>query len=83
MKIDLPTDQRKWLEAEVAAGRFTSVSEAVEMAIAGLMIDEEDDLRWAKPLIEEARAEVARGEVLTAEDFFTFLDDESTKLQSR
>jgi|EndMetStandDraft_7_1072992.scaffolds.fasta_scaffold280274_2 antitoxin ParD1/3/4 len=83
MKIDLPADQQKWLEAEVAAGRFASVGEAVEMAIAGLMIDEDDDLSWAKPYVDEARAAVARGEVITAEEFFTFLDQENAKLRSR
>jgi antitoxin ParD1/3/4 len=82
MKIDLPADQRKWLEAEVASGRFASIGEAVEMAIAGLMIDEEDDLAWAKPLADQARASVARGDALTDEAFFGFLDDEIGKRHS-
>jgi antitoxin ParD1/3/4 len=83
MKIDLPADQKQWLEAEVASGRFGSIGEAVEMAIAGLMIDEEDDLAWAKPLVDEARAEIARGEVLSGEEFFASLDDQIAKLRSR
>jgi antitoxin ParD1/3/4 len=83
MKIDLPADQKKWLESEVASGRFASIGEAVEMAIAGLMIDEEDDLVWAKPLVDQARSSVARGDVLTGDEYFRFLDDEILKLRSR
>lgn len=83
MKIDLPSDQKQWLEAEIASGRFASIGEAVEMAIAGLMIDEADDLSWAKPLVDEARASVARGDVLTGDEFFAFLDDEIDKRRSR
>ena len=83
MKIDLPADQKKWLESEVASGRFASIGEAVEMAIAGLMIDEEDDLAWAKPLVEQARASVAQGDVLTGDEYFEFLDDEIAKRRLR
>ena len=72
MDIDLPADQKKWLESEVAAGRCASIGEAVEMAIAGLMIDEEDDLAWAKPAIDQARACIADGDVLTGDAFFGF-----------
>ncbi len=38
MNVKLPKDQQKWLEAEVAAGRFASIDEAVALAVADLMM---------------------------------------------
>lgn len=75
MAISLPTDQIRWLEAEVSAGRFASIDEAVRSAIAALMQDGgDDDLDWAKPLVDEALAEVERGEGLPAEQVRAELD---------
>jgi predicted transcriptional regulator len=38
MNINLPQEQQKWLEAEVAAGRFASVDEALAAAVADFMV---------------------------------------------
>ena len=63
MNIALKLDQQKWLEEQVASGTFASVEDAISLAVAGLMtIPEDDDLAWAKPLVEEARGAIARGE---------------------
>jgi antitoxin ParD1/3/4 len=70
MNITLPPEQQKWLEAEVKAGRFASVEDALATAVAELMGSEQDDLAWAKPYVEEARASVARGDVISGEEFF-------------
>lgn len=70
MKITLPPDQQKWLEAEVASGRFQSMDDAVAAAVAELMSIQDDDLAWAKPYVEQARASVASGDVMSGEDFF-------------
>jgi antitoxin ParD1/3/4 len=82
MKIELSNDQQKWLEAAVKAGRFTSVDEAVAMAIADLISLEEDDLAWAKPFVEQARASAARGAVSNGEDYLKRLDARIASLQS-
>ena len=74
MNISLPKDQLEWLEAEVAAGHFESVDEALAVAVAELRALQDDDLAWAKPYVEEARASVARGEVISGEEFFKNLD---------
>jgi Arc/MetJ-type ribon-helix-helix transcriptional regulator len=74
MNIRLPTEQRKWLEQQVAAGRFESVDDAVALAIADLMAIERDDLAWAKPYVDEARAAAARGEVLPIDDALSDID---------
>lgn len=75
MTITLKPEYQKWLEAEVAAGHFASVEEAVEVAIVELMMTvETDDLSWAKPYVDEARASLARGEGIPAEQVFAEVD---------
>jgi antitoxin ParD1/3/4 len=70
MTITLTPDQQKWLEAEVAAGRIPSVEEAVRLAVDHLLMPvDTTDLSWAKPYLDEARAQIARGEYVTHEEF--------------
>ncbi len=70
MTVTLTREQQQWLEAEVAAGRFASVEEAVRLAVAELMRPSDaDDLSWAKPYLDEARAEFERGEGLSLDEF--------------
>ncbi len=83
MNITLPADQQKWLEAEVAAGHFESIDDALAAAVAELMAIETDDLAWAKPYVEEARASVARGAVISGQEFFGRLESRLDKLRSR
>jgi antitoxin ParD1/3/4 len=68
MQISLTPEQQEWLEAKVAAGQFGSIEEAAAAAIADSIAGEIDDMVWAKPYIDEARAAVARGDVLTLEE---------------
>jgi antitoxin ParD1/3/4 len=68
MQITLTPEQQAWLEAKVAAGEFGSVEDAVAAAITNSMAAEIDDMAWAMPYVDEARAAVARGEVLTLEE---------------
>jgi hypothetical protein len=35
----------------------------------------DDDLSWAKPYVDEARASVARGEVISGEEFLRHLNE--------
>ena len=82
MTITLTPTQIRWLEAEVAAGRFASLDAAAQAIIDEHMhleagADSEinlDDLDWVKPLLDEAREGVARGEVITLEEFNTEID---------
>jgi antitoxin ParD1/3/4 len=71
MQISLTADQQAWIDARVASGIFESAEDAVRQLlddrIAELSI-EDDDLAWAKPLVDEALAEVERGEFLTREE---------------
>ena len=82
MNISLPSEQQKWLEAEVAAGRFDSIGDALAAAVAELMSADRTDLAWAKPYVEQARASVARGDVISGEEFFKRLETRLDKLRS-
>jgi antitoxin ParD1/3/4 len=83
MNVTLPSDQQRWLEAEVAAGRFESIDDALAAAVAELMSIEADDLAWAKPYVEQARASVARGDVIPGGEFFKRLEARLDKLRAR
>ena len=75
MKIVLPRAQQKWLETQIAKGEFASADEAVQQMIAERMALEANDLAWAKPYVEEARAAVARGDVFAIEQHETRMDE--------
>lgn len=64
MNLPLPPAQIAWLEAQIAAGRFASLEEALASAVAQLQAQAQDaiDDSWAKPLIDEALEELDRGE---------------------
>ncbi len=66
--MTLSARQQAWLDAYMADGTFSSVEEALAHLIDERIAEEQDDLDWAKPLVDEAIAEVDRGEVLSLED---------------
>jgi antitoxin ParD1/3/4 len=72
MTITLNPEQEAWLETRVASGDFTSVEAAarqlIDERIAERALEEGDDLAWAKPYIDEALAEIARGDEITLEE---------------
>ena len=47
------------------------------------MTIQNDDLAWAKPYVDEARASIARGDVSSGEDFLGRLDARLETLRSR
>ena len=65
MTISLTPEQQDWVVRHIEHGEFASVDEAARQLIAEREI-EADDLGWAKPLVDEALAEVERGEVVSA-----------------
>jgi antitoxin ParD1/3/4 len=71
--LTLTPEQEAWLQAQVAAGDFATVEEAARRLLDDRIAqiasrDEDDDLEWARPLLDEARASIARGESLTLEE---------------
>jgi antitoxin ParD1/3/4 len=67
MIVTLTAEQQAWLESQVELGEFASVDEAVSQIVAERML-QDDDLAWAKPLVDEALESVARGELMTLEE---------------
>jgi antitoxin ParD1/3/4 len=72
MTISLTAEQQDWLNAHVASGDFPSVEEAarqlIDERIAERQLEEADNLAWAKPYVDEALADVARGNALTRDE---------------
>lgn len=68
MTIQLSPEQQRWLEAQVAAGHFASLEQAVAVAGADLMASAPDDLDWANTLVAEAAAELDRGEGVPSDE---------------
>jgi len=81
MNIKLPPDQEQWLKARIADGEFASPEAAVQRMIADRMALEGDDFAWAKPYLDEARAAVARGEVVSVEDAIADIDSHLASLK--
>ena len=72
MVITLTPEQEAWIKAHVATGDFASIEEAarqlIDDRIAELAGIGDDDLAWAKPAVDEARADMARRDVITLEE---------------
>jgi antitoxin ParD1/3/4 len=82
MNVTLPPEQQKWLEAQVAAGQFGSIDEALAVAVADLIAIQNDDLAWAKPDVDRARESVARGDVLSGDEYRAKLKAKLSALRS-
>ena len=74
MQVHLSREQEAWLRAQVAAGRFSTLDEAVAQAI-DILKNEEDDLAWAKPHVGEGLAELDAGQGIPADEVFGRLED--------
>jgi antitoxin ParD1/3/4 len=77
MTISLTPAQLRWLEAGVAAGHFASVEDGVRLGIAALKdaADAADnDLAWAKPLVDDAMGDIERGEGIPADSVRAEMD---------
>jgi antitoxin ParD1/3/4 len=72
MSITLTAEQQALLEACVARGEFPSIEDAARQLIDERLnecaVEEKDDLSWAKPYVDEALAELARGEGISLEE---------------
>lgn len=71
MTISLTPEQQDWIEAHIRRGEFVSLEDAARQLIDERIAEraiEEDDLAWARPYVDEARAAVARGDVMSREE---------------
>ena len=67
--LTLTREQEESLQALVASGRFASIEAAISFAVDHLSAPDLSDLSWAKPYLDEARTQVARGEVVSHTEF--------------
>lgn len=82
MTITIPPSDLAWIEAQVVAGRFASTDDAIAAAVQALKAGEIiPELSWAKPLVDESKASIARGEGLSAEQAFTHWEGTLAKLR--
>ena len=81
MTITLPREQQEWLEAQVKAGYYDSIEDAVASIVAEHMQLDIDDMAWAKPLVDEALASLDRGEGMTLEEYRQRMDERFGKLK--
>lgn len=82
MNVTLPPEQQEWLEAQVTAGHFSSINEALAVAVAGFMALDSNDLTWAKPYLDQARASLARGDVVSGDEYLDRLKSKIETLRS-
>lgn len=68
MTMQLPPDVQDWIEQRVKAGAFKTEAEAIAFAVRQVASPDED-LSWVTPLLDEARAEIARGEGISLAEF--------------
>jgi Arc/MetJ-type ribon-helix-helix transcriptional regulator len=68
MDMQLPPDVQDWIDQRVKAGAFKTPAEAIAFAVRHI-VSPDNDLSWVKPLLDEARNEIARGEGISLEEF--------------
>jgi hypothetical protein len=65
MHVELKPKIAAILQAQVAAGHFDTIEDAVSAAVLGIGPDHDGDpgdLSWAKPYVDKGLASLARGE---------------------
>jgi Arc/MetJ-type ribon-helix-helix transcriptional regulator len=62
MNMQLKKSQQDWLDAQVASGRFATIDEALDAAVARLQADEITVDAWAQPFIDLAIKALDQGE---------------------
>lgn len=74
MTIHLRRDLEAMLRAQVDLGKYPSIEAALEAAVLAFAdaqaetLSENDDLSWAKPLLEEADRDFEAGRIVTTDE---------------
>ena len=83
MNIKLPPHQERWLNARVADGEFASPEADVRQMIAERMALESAEFAWARPVVDDVRAGIARGEFVSPEEAMADIDAVIESLKGR
>jgi hypothetical protein len=81
-KTTLTPAQEEILRDVIANGKFPSVEAATKFVVDYFSVNL-DDLSWAKPYLDVARAQFERGEFVTLEEFQAFMDEKIKELERR
>ena len=68
MQITLTPEQEAWLKDRFEVTDAASLEAAARRILDERIAEEEDDLDWAKPLVDEGIAQLDRGEFLTLDE---------------
>jgi len=82
-KTPLTPAQEEILRDVIANGKFPSVEAATKFVVDYFGPVNLDDLSWAKPYLDVARAQFERGEFVTREEFQAFMDEKIKELERR
>jgi hypothetical protein len=82
MRIELKPRIEALLKAQVAAGHYASVEDALTAAVLGASPNDDKlgDLSWARPYLDEADAAIAAGQTHDEEETFADLESRFGKL---
>ena len=69
MSINVKPENEAYLNRLVAEGRYASLDEAADAAIASLRVDD-GDMSWAKPYVDKALASLEQGAGIAAPEAF-------------
>jgi Arc/MetJ-type ribon-helix-helix transcriptional regulator len=73
MNVQLSPSHEKWLIQQVTSGVFPSVEAAVAWAIERMKPVADDDLEWARRLLEAGKASLAQGDGIEGDAFLAVL----------
>jgi hypothetical protein len=76
MRIELNPRLEAILMAQVAAGQFASIDDALTAAVLGVPVSEEpaDDLAWAAPYLAEADIAITENRTVSETEAFADLE---------
>jgi Arc/MetJ-type ribon-helix-helix transcriptional regulator len=80
MNVEIKDRTAAILQAQLAAGNFATIDEAIEAAVLALIDVDDSDLAWAKPHLAVADEQIAAGQTVNEEDAFAELEQLYGKL---
>lgn len=64
MQMTIPPDIETWARSQVTSGRYATVEDAITDAVRSRAL-RDDDLHWARPLLDVARQQASAGGIVT------------------
>ena len=78
--VKLSPEKQRQLDAEVAAGRFSSVEAALDVALDNLLPGNEDELGWTRAYLDAARSGAVAAEHTAIDDVRASLSERILRL---